>query len=141
MAVYGGFRGDETLREQRDPRQNTTTLSGDLFENDGPGFIERWDNTQHVVVIRGAGHTTVLDGFSSCASGVPVKLQMKGQGGGFKNVNSGTTKPNGSYNLGSVTAGERYRVIAKTFTTPSGDKCLKDASPTVRASSCASPRS
>ena len=79
------------------------------------------------------GKVTVLDGFSSCASGVPVKLQMKGQGGGFKNVNSGTTKPNGSYNLGSVTAGERYRVIAKTFTTPSGDKCLKDASPTVRA--------
>ncbi|HET7234992.1 MAG TPA: IPT/TIG domain-containing protein [Actinomycetota bacterium] len=79
------------------------------------------------------GSVSVLDGFSACASGVPVKLQMKGQGGGFQNVNSGTTKPNGSYNLGSVTAGERYRVIAKAFTTPSGDKCLKDTSPTVKA--------
>jgi subtilisin-like proprotein convertase family protein len=79
------------------------------------------------------GNVTVLDGFSACASGVPVKLQIAGQGGGFKNVNSGTTKPNGSYNLGNVIDGERYRVIAKATTLPSGDKCLKDTSPTVRA--------
>jgi hypothetical protein len=79
------------------------------------------------------GNVTVLDGFSTCASGVPVKLQMKGQGGGFKNVTNGFTKPQGAYNLGTVIDGERYRVVAKAITTPTGDKCLKDVSPTVKA--------
>jgi subtilisin-like proprotein convertase family protein len=79
------------------------------------------------------GKVTVLDGFGACASGVPVKLQLKGQGGGFKNVRNGFTKPAGAYNLGTVIDGERYRVVAKTFSTPSGDKCLKDVSPTVKA--------
>jgi subtilisin-like proprotein convertase family protein len=79
------------------------------------------------------GKVTVLDGFGACASGVPVKLQIKGQGGGFKNVRNGFTKPAGAYNLGTVIDGERYRVVAKTFSTPTGDKCLKDVSPTVKA--------
>ena len=62
-----------------------------------------------------------------------MKLQVKGQGGGFKNVRTGSTKPQGAYNLGTVIDGERYRVVAKTFKTPSGDKCLKDVSPTLQA--------
>jgi uncharacterized protein (TIGR03437 family) len=79
------------------------------------------------------GNVTVLDGFSSCASGVPVKLQIRGSGGGFRTVASGLTKPSGAYNLGTVISGEKYRVIAKPTTSASGDKCLKDISPTVTA--------
>jgi hypothetical protein len=77
------------------------------------------------------GDVTVLDGFSACGSSVPVKLQYF-RNGKFRTIASGTTKPNGTFNLGTVTADGRYRALAKPTTLGSGDKCLKDVSPVVR---------
>lgn len=60
VALYGGFAGVETDREERDPASNPTILSGDLNGDDGGGNFA--DNAYHVVEASGVGETTVLDG-------------------------------------------------------------------------------
>jgi hypothetical protein len=65
IALYGGFIGIETFREQRDsnPYTNGTALSGDLLGDDGPAFTNRLDNSINVVYTTGTDATAVLDGF------------------------------------------------------------------------------
>ncbi len=59
VAVYGGFAGTETSRDQRNPQTNVTTLSGDIgTPNDNS------DNSYHVVTGSGTLNTAVLDGFT-----------------------------------------------------------------------------
>lgn len=64
-AVYGGFAGDESVREARDPAARVTILSGDIGS---AGDVA--DNSYHVVTLDGtttAGTIdagTVLDGFT-----------------------------------------------------------------------------
>lgn len=55
IALYGGFSGTETAREQRKPAENHTILSG---------AIDDGQNSYHVVYADGAGKTAVLDGFT-----------------------------------------------------------------------------
>ncbi len=55
VEVYGGFDGDETLRDQRDWAANVTILSGDI---DAGGN----DDSYHVVT--GASSGAMLDGFT-----------------------------------------------------------------------------
>jgi predicted outer membrane repeat protein len=63
VAIYGGFAGNETQRNQRDWQTNVTTLSGDLLGNDS-GAVDlsnptRADNSYSVVT----GATgAILDG-------------------------------------------------------------------------------
>jgi hypothetical protein len=60
VGVYGGFNGTETLRTQRNPAANVTTLSGDI----GTGGASN-DNSYHVVVADATVTSTgVLDGFT-----------------------------------------------------------------------------
>ena len=65
VEIYGGFRGDEVLRSQRnpDPFSNGTVLSGDRLQ-DGSGLNATDDNSYHVVIGQEVGPETVLDGFT-----------------------------------------------------------------------------
>jgi predicted outer membrane repeat protein len=61
VALYGGFAGSETEREQRNWILNTTIFSGDTDEY-------RWfDNSLHVVTGSDTDATAILDGFSITA--------------------------------------------------------------------------
>ena len=63
VALYGGFDGTETARDQRDPASNVTTLSGDL-NGDDDGFTNNDENSYHVVTGSGTTSTAILDGFT-----------------------------------------------------------------------------
>ena len=63
VALYGGFAGGETRRDQRDAKKNKTILSGDLKGDDGPDFAQNDENSYHVVTARRTDRTAVLDGF------------------------------------------------------------------------------
>jgi hypothetical protein len=58
IALYGGFTGSETQRDQRDPARHPATLSGDIGVEGSAA-----DNVYHVVSAEGVGATAVLDGF------------------------------------------------------------------------------
>jgi predicted outer membrane repeat protein len=60
VAIYGGFAGGETAREQRDPSANVTILSGNVDLNPSTDT----GNAYHVVTASGTGSTAVLDGFT-----------------------------------------------------------------------------
>jgi hypothetical protein len=64
VALYGGFAGGETERNERDIDANATILSGDLDGDDGPGFANRADNSAKVVYASHVDETAVLDGFT-----------------------------------------------------------------------------
>lgn len=59
VAIYGGFDGTETSREQRDFSANETILSGDIGV---PG--DNSDNSFHVVFAASIDNSGVLDGFT-----------------------------------------------------------------------------
>lgn len=67
VALYGGFAGTESAREQRDPVANITQLSGDI---DGTAV-----NSYHVLRASAATVNTLVDGFvirDGLANGVGV---------------------------------------------------------------------
>lgn len=75
------------------------------------------------------GRVTVADGFAACASQVPVNVELRVEGR-WRTVSHLLTDASGDYTVVVSDAG-RYRAVAKGFTLSSGDRCLKDVSPTV----------
>ena len=59
--LYGGFDGTEATLDERAGLFDQTILDGDLLGDDGPGFANRGDNSQIVVLLWGA---PTLDGFT-----------------------------------------------------------------------------
>ncbi|MEM9478921.1 MAG: right-handed parallel beta-helix repeat-containing protein [Verrucomicrobiota bacterium] len=84
VKIYGGFpTGGSTFDGRNDdPLTNNTILSGDLIGDDGADFINRSDNTYHVVVADGTDFTTCLDGFT-VSGGQADGTSDQSQGGGI----------------------------------------------------------
>ena len=96
VAVYGGFVGTETTRNQRNWKTNVVLLSGDLLGND-LGFTNNGENSYHVVI--GADNAT-LDGVTISGG------NSNGSGAGIYNKSSSLTlnnvifRWNNAYTLG-----------------------------------------
>jgi hypothetical protein len=104
VALYGGFAGTETARDQRHPVTNVTTLSGDL-NGDDVGFTNNFENVYHVVA--GADNST-LDGFT--VTGGNANDQTGGCpgtrcGGGMSNFFSNPTVTNVTFSGNSADYG------------------------------------
>lgn len=76
VAIYGGFTGNETTREERDWRNHETILSGDIGVEEN-----RNDNSYHVVVASDTNNSTILDGFTITGG--------QALGGGFRDLGGG----------------------------------------------------
>ena len=68
-------------------------------------------------------------GVTECISGVPVKLQRKKKGDGWKTLKTVTTNDTGAYSGKVRNKPGKYRSVAKKVTLENGDVCLKDVSP------------
>ncbi|MCK4660254.1 MAG: hypothetical protein KAV82_12095, partial [Phycisphaerae bacterium] len=66
VAIYGGFAGTETQRDQRDWDANAAILNGDL-NGDDSGFTNNGENTYHVITGTGTAASAILDGFTITA--------------------------------------------------------------------------
>ena len=95
VAVYGGFAGTETARDQRNSVTNVTILSGDI------GAAGNSDNTYHVVT----GTTgATLDGFTITA-GNANGVSPSNLGGGMYNYYGSPTLTNVTFSGNSAASG------------------------------------
>ncbi|WP_013325039.1 beta strand repeat-containing protein [Gloeothece verrucosa] len=81
VAIYGGFAGTETARNQRNITNNVTILSGEI------GAAGIADNAYHVVSATGTvstplGNSSILDGFTITGGNANGTTGNQGNGGG-----------------------------------------------------------
>jgi len=117
VALYGGFAGTETARNQREWETNVTVLSGDIEGNDitdANGVVTDTadivgDNAYHVVDGSATNSSAVLDGFSITA-GQANAGASSGRGGGMHADSGSPTLRNLilSGNLASGNGGGMY---------------------------------
>jgi hypothetical protein len=93
VAIYGGFAGSETSREQRDWQANETILSGDL-KGDDVGFANNGENSYHVVIGDKTDTTAVLDGFSIIGGNANADVWPNDGGGGMSTYQGSPTVTN-----------------------------------------------
>jgi len=90
VALYGGFVGTETSREQRVWQANETILSGDL-NGDDVGFNNNGENSYHVVTSNGTDVTAIIDGFTITAGNANSDVWPDDGGGGINNYQGSPT--------------------------------------------------
>ncbi|MBK8421367.1 choice-of-anchor Q domain-containing protein [Candidatus Villigracilis saccharophilus] len=78
VALYGGFAGTETLRNERAYMTNVSILSGDI----GATGVNT-DNVYHVVTGSGTISTALLDGFTITAGNANAAALPNDRGGGL----------------------------------------------------------
>lgn len=89
VSIYGGFSGDETVREARSWPGNPTILSGDI---DGDESLD--GNSYHVVSSSGTDSTTLLDGFTVTGGNADGSSALNNRGGGIYNRDGNPTLQN-----------------------------------------------
>ena len=94
VAMYGGFPIGGGTWEQRNPNTYETLLSGDLNSDDGVFFINKQDNSYHVVTSVMTNPSTILDGFVITHG---HGNDLVGSGGGMYNLNGSPTLVNCTY--------------------------------------------
>lgn len=102
VALYGGFAGSETSREERDWHTHPTVLSGDLdgddLDPDGDGVIapddQRGRNSFHVVSAEGVGRSARLDGFVITGGRAEGASHPHNRGGGVLLLDAAPTLAN-----------------------------------------------
>ena len=91
VAVYGGFAGTESARDERDLTLNVTTLSGDLLGNDNniilPDEPTRADNSYNVLI---GASGAILDGFTVTAGNANGDAFPGAGGGGLFELYGGS---------------------------------------------------
>jgi hypothetical protein len=121
VAVYGGFAGGETQRDQRDWQANVTTLSGDLNGDDGANFTNNGENSYHVVT--GATGAT-LDGVTVTGGNAThdrtlFSTDPDNYGGGIDNTDSSPA-------LAHVTVHGNYAFIGAGMSNVNSSPSLTD---------------
>jgi hypothetical protein len=100
VALYGGFAGGETARDQRDWETNVTILSGDI------GTLgDNSDNSYHVVTGSGTDETAVLDGLTVTGGNADSDSPPNYHGGGMYNDNTSSTLANVIFSDNSAVSG------------------------------------
>ncbi|MCS6908478.1 MAG: hypothetical protein RML93_11435, partial [Anaerolineales bacterium] len=95
VALYGGFKGTETSRHQRNPTVFVTVLSGDIDNNDttdlnGVTTLINGSNSYHVVTGNNVNNTAALYGFV-ITGGQANNVFPNNTGGGMQLTNSNPT--------------------------------------------------
>jgi len=88
VAIYGGFKGNETELNQRNWRRNETILSGDIGVKG-----DNSDNSYNVVISEDANALAVLDGFT-IRDGNANQGDYRDGGGGIRNEGGDPTFAN-----------------------------------------------
>lgn len=92
VALYGGFAGHETAREERDPRLHTCVLSGEVILEGHEGIYG--DNVNTVVTAENTDASAILDGFTLSANGEYNMTTDAVPGRGLRFINSDATVRN-----------------------------------------------
>ena len=91
VALYGGFQGWEASVAQRAGAAELTVLDGDLLGNDGPSWLNRSENSIHVVRAQNVGASAVLDGFRIRGGTATTASGYDSVGGGMLLLDAGPT--------------------------------------------------
>src|SRR5690606_6545227 len=78
VALYGGFDGTETHRDERDWEAHEAVLSGNIGDPD-----DHRDNAYHVAAANGVDSTAVLDGFTVADGEGEAAAPPHDRGGGL----------------------------------------------------------